>query len=164
MGTIDLRSDTVTKPSRAMRAAIAAAEVGDDVYGEDPSVRRLEELAARRVGKEAALFVPSGTMANQISLGVLTRPGDEIVCDAGAHCISFESGALAALGGARRAGFATALWTNNARALTLPALDRLGLLADQPEVQHSATALRRARRSRTRRERRSRRGRRARGR
>ena len=82
-----------------MREAMARAEVGDDCYGEDPSVNRLQERVAALLGKEAALFVPSGTMANQVSLGVLTRPGDEIICDAGAHCISFESGALAALWG-----------------------------------------------------------------
>jgi threonine aldolase len=96
---IDLRSDTVTRPTPAMREAMARAEVGDDVYGEDPTVNRLQERVAALLGKEAGLFVPSGTMANQVSLGVLTRPGDEIVCDAGAHCISFESGALAALWG-----------------------------------------------------------------
>jgi threonine aldolase len=96
---IDLRSDTVTRPTPAMREAMARAEVGDDVYGEDPTVNALQERVAALLGKEAALFVPSGTMANQVSLGVLTRPGDEIVCDAGAHCISFESGALAALWG-----------------------------------------------------------------
>ncbi len=99
MTLIDLRSDTVTKPTPAMREAMARAEVGDDVYGEDPTVNRLQERVAALLGKEAGLFVPSGTMANQVSLGVLTRPGDEIVCDAGAHCISFESGALAALWG-----------------------------------------------------------------
>jgi threonine aldolase len=99
MKLIDLRSDTVTKPTPAMREAMARAEVGDDVYGEDPTVNRLQERVAALLGKEAGLFVPSGTMANQVSLGVLARPGDEIVCDAGAHCISFESGALAALWG-----------------------------------------------------------------
>jgi threonine aldolase len=96
---VDLRSDTVTRPTAAMREAMARAEVGDDVYGEDPTVNLLQERVAALLGKEAGLFVPSGTMANQVSLGVLTRPGDEIVCDAGAHCISFESGALAALWG-----------------------------------------------------------------
>jgi len=96
---IDLRSDTVTKPGPGMREAMARAEVGDDVYGEDPTVNLLQERVAALLGKEAGLFVPSGTMANQVSLGALTRPGDEIVCDAGAHCISFESGALAALWG-----------------------------------------------------------------
>jgi threonine aldolase len=96
---IDLRSDTVTRPTAAMREAMARAEVGDDVYGEDPTVNRLQERVAALLGKEAALFVPSGTMANQVSMGVLARPGDEIVCDASAHCISFEGGALAALWG-----------------------------------------------------------------
>lgn len=99
MTIIDLRSDTVTRPTPAMREAMARAEVGDDVYGEDPTVNLLQERVAALLGKEAGLFVPSGTMANQISLGVLTRPGDEIVCDAGSHCISFEAGALAALWG-----------------------------------------------------------------
>jgi threonine aldolase len=99
MTPIDLRSDTVTKPTASMRAAMAAAEVGDDVFGEDPTVNLLQDTLAALLGKEAGLFVPSGTMANQISLGVLTRPGDEIICDAAAHCISFEGGALAALWG-----------------------------------------------------------------
>jgi threonine aldolase len=99
MKLIDLRSDTVTKPTPGMREAMAKAEVGDDVYGEDPTVNRLQERVAALLGKEAAVFVPSGTMANQVALGTLTRPGDEIICDAGAHCISFESGALAALWG-----------------------------------------------------------------
>jgi threonine aldolase len=99
MTPIDLRSDTVTRPTDAMRAAMARAEVGDDVFGEDPTVNRLQETVAALLGKEAGLFVPSGTMANQVALGALTRPGDEIVCDAQAHCISFEGGALAALWG-----------------------------------------------------------------
>lgn len=104
---IDLRSDTVTKPTPGMRDAMARADVGDDVYGEDPTVNRLQERVAALLGKEAALFVPSGTMANQIALGVLTRPGDELVCDAGAHCVSFESGALAALWGVQARTLAT---------------------------------------------------------
>jgi len=99
MTPIDFRSDTVTKPTDAMRAAMARAEVGDDVFGEDPTVNRLQEVVAELLGKEAALFVPSGTMGNQISLGTLAGPGDEIICDAAAHCISFEGGALAALWG-----------------------------------------------------------------
>ena len=99
MKLIDLRSDTVTRPTPGMREAMARAEVGDDCYGEDPSVNRLQERVAALLGKEAGLFVPTGTMANQVALGALTRPGDEIICDAGAHCISFESGALAALWG-----------------------------------------------------------------
>ena len=82
MERIDLRSDTVTVPSAGMRQAMAAAPVGDDQYGEDPSVNRLQERIAVLLGKEAALFVPSGTMANQIGLKVLTRPGDEVVLGA----------------------------------------------------------------------------------
>ena len=77
----DLRSDTVTKPSEGMRRAMADAEVGDDVYGEDPSVRALEERTADLLGKERALFVPSGTMANQIALLLHTRPGDEVIVE-----------------------------------------------------------------------------------
>jgi threonine aldolase len=96
---IDLRSDTVTRPTAAMREAMARAEVGDDAYGEDPTVNRLQERVAALLGKEAGLFVPSGTMGNQVSLGVLAGPGDEILCDASAHCVSFEGGALAALWG-----------------------------------------------------------------
>ena len=75
---IDLRSDTVTKPTASMRKAMAEAEVGDDGYGEDPTVRRLEELFAARVGKDAAVFVPSGTMGNQIALRLLGRPGTAV--------------------------------------------------------------------------------------
>ena len=97
--TIDLRSDTVTRPTPAMREAMARAEVGDDVYGEDPTVRRLEERVAELVGTEAALFVPTGTMANQVALRVQTRPGDEVIIGWGAHCWRHESGALAALAG-----------------------------------------------------------------
>jgi threonine aldolase len=96
---IDLRSDTVTRPTAAMREAMARAEVGDDAYGEDPTVNRLQERVAALLGKEAALFVPSGTMGNQLSLGVLAGPGDELLCDSAAHCVSFEGGALAALWG-----------------------------------------------------------------
>ncbi|RJP20821.1 MAG: low-specificity L-threonine aldolase [Candidatus Abyssobacteria bacterium SURF_5] len=96
---IDLRSDTVTKPSAAMREAMAAAEVGDDVFGEDPTVNRLQEHAARLLGKEAALFVASGTMANQTSLLAHTRPGDEIVLERGSHILNHEAGALGALAG-----------------------------------------------------------------
>jgi len=99
MKVIDLRSDTVTRPSPGMREAMARAEVGDDVYGEDPTVNLLQERVADLLGKEAALFVASGTMANQAALGALTRPGDEIVCDEGAHPVNFEGGALAALWG-----------------------------------------------------------------
>jgi len=99
MARFDLRSDTLTKPSLAMRAAMAAAEVGDDVYGEDPTVLRLETMVARLLGKESALFVPSGTMANQIALLVHTRRGDEVVVGEGTHCMQFEGGAAAAWSG-----------------------------------------------------------------
>ena len=91
--TIDLRSDTVTRPSQAMRAAIAAAPVGDDQYGEDPTVNRLQQQVASMLGKEAALFVPSGTMANQIALRVLTRPGDDVIVSSESHAVWHETGA-----------------------------------------------------------------------
>lgn len=90
---IDLRSDTVTRPSQAMRSAIAAAPVGDDQYGEDPTVNRLQERIAALLGKEAALFVPSGTMANQIALRVLTRPGDDVIVSRESHAVWHETGA-----------------------------------------------------------------------
>ena len=99
MDLIDLRSDTVTRPSEAMRAAMARAEVGDDQYGEDPSVNLFQERIAALLGKEAALFVPSGTMANQIALKLLTRPGDEVVVGAEAHIVWHESGASSANSG-----------------------------------------------------------------
>jgi threonine aldolase len=82
-----------------MRQAMSSAELGDDVYGEDPTVNLLQETVAALLGKEAALFVPSGTMANQVALGVLTRPGDEVICDQGAHPVNFEGGAMPALWG-----------------------------------------------------------------
>ena len=102
---IDLRSDTVTRPSPGMRAAMNTAEVGDDVYREDPTTRRLEERVAEIVGKQAALFVPSGTMSNQIALLCHTRRGDEIVVGEGTHCAFYESGAAPAWSGVQ---FATA--------------------------------------------------------
>lgn len=96
---IDLRSDTLTLPNAEMRRAMAEAEVGDDVFGEDPTVRRLEEEAAAVVGKAAAVFVPSGTMGNQICLHLHTRPGDEILCEAMSHVFHYEMGALAVVSG-----------------------------------------------------------------
>ncbi|MFZ5434604.1 MAG: threonine aldolase family protein [Calditrichota bacterium] len=96
---IDLRSDTVTKPTSAMRKAMADAEVGDDVFGEDPTANRLHERVAELLGKEAALFVPSGTMGNQVSLAALTRPGDEVLLDENAHILNYEGGAPALLSG-----------------------------------------------------------------
>jgi threonine aldolase len=99
MDRIDLRSDTVTLPSPGMRQAMAAAPVGDDQYGEDPSVNRLQERIAELLGKEAALFVPSGTMANQIALKILTRPGDDVIVGEEAHIVWHESGAAGANSG-----------------------------------------------------------------
>jgi threonine aldolase len=96
---IDLRSDTVTKPTPAMRAAMHAAEVGDDVFGEDPTVNRLEEKVASLLGKEAALFVPSGTMSNQICVKAHTQPGDELICDVNCHIYNYEAGGPAVLSG-----------------------------------------------------------------
>jgi threonine aldolase len=96
---IDLRSDTITRPSDGMRRAMYEAEVGDDVYGEDPTVNRLQARVADRLGTEAALFVPSGTMANQICLHVLTDPGDEVILERGAHIFNYETGAAGLLSG-----------------------------------------------------------------
>jgi threonine aldolase len=96
---IDLRSDTVTKPSADMRRAIADAAVGDDVFGEDPSVNRLQDMVADVLGKEAALFVPTGCMGNQIAIAVHTTPGTEVIVGRGAHSMLFETGAAAAVSG-----------------------------------------------------------------
>jgi threonine aldolase len=96
---IDLRSDTVTKPTDEMRAAMATAEVGDDVYGEDPTVAALERRAADLLGKEAAIFVPSGTMGNQIAVALHTKRGNEVICEERAHVFVYEMGAMAALSG-----------------------------------------------------------------
>jgi threonine aldolase len=96
---IDLRSDTVTRPSAGMRKAIANAEVGDDVFAEDPSVNKLQTDVARILGKEAALFVSSGTMGNQLAIAIHTRPGDEVIVGEGAHPHWYEAGAGAALSG-----------------------------------------------------------------
>jgi len=106
MKPIDLRSDTVTLPSEGMRQAMARAEVGDDVYGEDPTVNALEARVADLLGKEAALYVPTGTMANQLAVGLLARGGDEILCEQGAHVLGFEGGAIAALWGVQPRGLA----------------------------------------------------------
>ncbi|HTT71207.1 MAG TPA: GntG family PLP-dependent aldolase [Anaeromyxobacteraceae bacterium] len=97
---IDLRSDTVTRPTPAMRSAMAAADVGDDVYREDPTVRRLEEMAAEMLGFPAALFVPTGTMGNQLAVHLQTRPGSEVVIEARGHIFNFELGAMAVWSGA----------------------------------------------------------------
>ena len=98
-GVLDLRSDTVTMPSPMMRDAMVKAMVGDDVYGEDPTVMQLEEATAKIVGSETALFVPSGTMANQIALLLHTRPGDSVLAEEGSHLALFEAGGAAAMAG-----------------------------------------------------------------
>ena len=97
--TIDLRSDTITRPTPEMRAAMAAAEVGDDMFGEDPTVAKLEARVAELLGKEAAMFAPSGTMVNQLALRAHTEPGDEVILDGNAHIYYYEGGAPAALAG-----------------------------------------------------------------
>ncbi|MDQ4144415.1 MAG: low specificity L-threonine aldolase [Actinomycetota bacterium] len=94
--TIDLRSDTVTRPTPEMRRAMAEAEVGDDVFGDDPTVNSLQEYSAELLGKEAGLYVPTGSMGNQVALGALARPGDEVVCHTGAHFLHYEGGSVAA--------------------------------------------------------------------
>jgi threonine aldolase len=99
MRTVDLRSDTVTLPTEAMFEAIRTADLGDDVYGEDPTVNRLEDLAARKVGKDAALFVTSGTQANLVALLSQTTPGDEVIMEANAHIYWNEAGGMAIIGG-----------------------------------------------------------------
>ncbi|MER5220664.1 threonine aldolase family protein [Streptomyces flaveus] len=99
MQTIDLRSDTVTRPTPGMRRAMATAEVGDDLFGEDPTVRALEDRVAALFGFSGALFVPSGVMANQIALRLLVAPGQEVVCDAEAHILAHEEGSPARYGG-----------------------------------------------------------------
>ncbi len=96
---VDLRSDTVTRPTAAMREAMAQAEVGDDVYGEDPSINALESELAAMFGHAAAVFVPSGTMGNLVGLRLLCEPGDELLCDADAHIVTYEAGAAAVYGG-----------------------------------------------------------------
>ena len=96
---IDLRSDTVTTPTPDMLRAMTAAEVGDDVYSEDPSINRLEEEVAGILGKEAAVFTPSGSMANQIAIRLHTQPGDSVLCEEGSHTFAYEAGAGAALSG-----------------------------------------------------------------
>ena len=96
---IDLRSDTVTRPSAGMRRAMVQAEVGDDVFGEDPTVKALQNTVADLLGKEAALFVPSGMMGNQLGIHVHTRPGDEVIVERKSHIFNYESGAASSLSG-----------------------------------------------------------------
>jgi threonine aldolase len=97
--TIDLRSDTVTRPTEEMRRVMASAEVGDDVYGEDPTVNRLQAVLAEQLGKEAGLFMASGTMSNQVAVKAHTQPGDEVICHRWAHVFNFEGGTSPAMSG-----------------------------------------------------------------
>jgi threonine aldolase len=99
MPVVDLRSDTVTKPTPEMRRAMAEAEVGDDVYGEDPTVNRLEQRAAEIFGRKASIFVPSGTMGNQIAIKIHTRPGQEVICEERAHILNYEMAMMAHFSG-----------------------------------------------------------------
>src|SRR5918911_5007152 len=99
MTYIDLRSDTVTKPSAAMRRAMAEAEVGDDVYGEDPTINRLEQRAAEIFERQAAIFVPSGTMGNTIAIKIHTQQGQEVICEERAHIYNYEMAMLARFSG-----------------------------------------------------------------
>ena len=132
MRTIDLRSDTVTLPPPAMRDAMARAALGDDVYGEDPTVRALEGRAAEVLGKEAALFVPTGTMGNLLATMPHTRPGDELICGRGAHTFSAEGG-----GAARIAGIST--WTvAQERAEIDPAAVAAAIHPDDPHYPRTA--------------------------
>src|ERR1700741_693073 len=94
---VDLRSDTVTRPTPAMRRAMAEAEVGDDVYGEDPTVARLQEVGASRLGFEASLWLPTGVMANEIAIRILTRPGQEVLAEERSHVVQFELAGMAVL-------------------------------------------------------------------
>jgi threonine aldolase len=117
---IDLRSDTVTRPTEGMRAAMAAAEVGDDVYGEDPTVRALEERVAALFGKEAALFTPTGSMANVLAVRSLVGVGQEVLCESSAHIARAELGAHGAL-----TGLTMRTWTGTHGAIDLPAIEAL---------------------------------------
>jgi threonine aldolase len=130
---IDLRSDTVTKPSPAMRDAMAQAEVGDDVFGEDPTVNRLQDVAAILVGKDAALFVPSGTMANQLAVRLQTKPGDEMIVEAGAHIVRYESGAAAGLSGVQTC------WLTGTRGILQP--DQIEAAIRPPDYHNPPTSL-----------------------
>jgi threonine aldolase len=124
---IDLRSDTVTRPSEGMRAAMAAAEVGDDVYGEDPTVLALQERVAGLLGHEAALFTPTGSMANMLGVRLLTRPGEEVLCDSVAHVVRAELGAHAAFG-----AVTTRTWTADRGRLAVAQVQELAAPPGNP--------------------------------
>ncbi len=122
---VDFRSDTLTLPTPAMRDAMAHADVGDDVWEEDPTVRRLEEQAARRMGKDAALFVSSGTQGNLVSVLTQTRPGQEIILDADSHIFNYEVAGAAVFGGVQ----------------TLPVKTKRGFLTpDRPQSEFTMLA------------------------
>ncbi len=133
-GTADFRSDTVTRPTPEMRRAMAEAAVGDDVYSDDPTVNALEEEAAAIIGKEAALLTPTGTMGNQLAIMLQTRPGQEVLCDPGAHLRNVESGAGSALSGVAfrpveaPAGQITPAEIDGAMALAGRLFPRIGLM------------------------------------
>jgi threonine aldolase len=129
----DLRSDTVTRPTPAMREAMATAEVGDDVFGEDPTVNRLQARAAELFGKQAALYVPSGTMGNQLCLGALTRPGEEIIAESEAHILVNEGGSAARLWGCQIA-------TVPGRRGVMP-VEAVEAAVRVPDVHHPATTV-----------------------
>ncbi|MCA2212445.1 threonine aldolase family protein [Jidongwangia harbinensis] len=132
----DLRSDTVTRPTTAMRAAMAAAEVGDDVFGDDPTVNALEAEVAALFGHQAALFCPTGSMANQIALQLLVPPGGELLAGADAHVVSYESGAAAALG-----GISTRTWPSAGAALDAGQIAAMIRPAGYPSVATRAIAV-----------------------
>ncbi|HEY2831083.1 MAG TPA: GntG family PLP-dependent aldolase [Sporichthyaceae bacterium] len=127
MPLIDLRSDTVTRPSEGMRAAMAAAEVGDDVYGEDPTVLSLQERVAGLLGHEAALFTPTGSMANMLGVRLLAQPGEEVLCDSVAHIVRAELGAHAAFG-----AVTTRTWTADRGRLDVSQVEDLAAPAGNP--------------------------------
>jgi threonine aldolase len=132
MATVsDFRSDTVTRPTPAMRAAMGAAEVGDDVFGEDPTVRRLEEATAERLGHQAGLFVPSGTQGNQIAIGVFCRPGEEVVLEANTHSVHYEGGATSGLWGVQIFPLASA------RGILTPAQVEAAVRPDDTHAPHT---------------------------
>lgn len=120
MKKIDLRSDTVTRPTAAMRQAMMEAEVGDDVFGEDPQVNKLQDMTAAMFGHEAGLFCPSGTMTNQIAIQVHTRPGDEVICHASSHVYNYEGGGIA-----RNSMSSTRLVHNEGSSMTPDEVDAL---------------------------------------
>lgn len=130
---VDLRSDTVTTPTPEMRAAMAAAEVGDDVFEEDPTLNRLEALAAERFGKEAGLFVASGTMGNQVAVLAHTEPGQEVVADAESHVVRAEVGGLA------RLGLCQTVTLTTERGLPTP--EQVGTAIRTPNIHHAVTGL-----------------------